>query len=295
MTQLPEQLVSPVPHVAAHAPIEQTWPPTHGVPHAPQLFTSAAVLVSHPFAGFPSQSAKPGSQAPRAQVPALHSASALAYWQRTPHPPQLLTSLALVAVSQPFDAMPSQSPKPVPHAATAHLPLTHASFIVLVSAHEVAQSPQCVGLVFVSTQLPPQLVSVAEQELAHAPELHTRPLVHASPAAPASAPQPAVAPQWRGSVAGSTHVPSQLTWLPGQDTAHTPPLQTSPLMHESPALPAPSIPQPAVAPQCCVLVRGSTQRPPPQSTSAPEQGAAASPCAENGLSPLRQHLLSFAQ
>jgi hypothetical protein len=47
------------------------------------------------------------------------------------------------------------------------------------------------------------------------------------------------------------------------------PLQVPPLAHTSPALP-PATPQPGVAPQCCVLLLGSTHVP-PQFTSKPGQ------------------------
>jgi hypothetical protein len=71
---------------------------------------SACVFTSHPFAGFPSQSAKPAAQAPIAHVPVAHDAAAFAKVQTIPQPPQLFTSVLFVAVSHPFAATPSQSP-----------------------------------------------------------------------------------------------------------------------------------------------------------------------------------------
>lgn len=45
----------------AHVPITQLWPLRHATPHRPQ-FVVEPRLASQPFAGFMSQSAKPGMQ-----------------------------------------------------------------------------------------------------------------------------------------------------------------------------------------------------------------------------------------
>lgn len=141
--QLPEQLVSPAPQVVPHVPDEQTLPSAHVFLHAPQLPLSARVLTSQPFAGLPSQSAKPGLHAPIAHTPAPQLALALAKLQRTPQPPQLFTSLAPVAVSQPLPAAPSQSPKPAAHAPTTQLRAAHALIEAFASAHTLVHDPQC--------------------------------------------------------------------------------------------------------------------------------------------------------
>src|SRR5690606_7492889 len=96
---------------------------------------------------------------------------------------------------------------------------------------------------------PPQLTNPGGQTSAHVPLLQTRPAPHASPALPPSTPQPSVAPQWFELVFGSMQVPLQLTKLLGQESEHSPPLQTCPGSHTSPGLPWPSTPQPSVAPQ----------------------------------------------
>jgi len=70
----------------------------------------------------------------------------------------LSISVAFVAVSQPFAAIPSQSLKPAAHTSTAHSPFTQASVVTWASAHSIAQPPQFEGSALVSTQLPLQLV-----------------------------------------------------------------------------------------------------------------------------------------
>src|SRR4030095_915423 len=61
---------------------------------------------SQPSAGSPLASLNPVRQGPRAQLPPVHRAMALAYWQRLLQPPQKRGSLAL---SKPSSAIPSQS------------------------------------------------------------------------------------------------------------------------------------------------------------------------------------------
>jgi hypothetical protein len=70
---LPSQFANP----GRHAPIAHV-PPAHigaafgklqAIPHAPQLFTSLPVGVSHPFAALPSQSEKPGRQTLNVPLP----------------------------------------------------------------------------------------------------------------------------------------------------------------------------------------------------------------------------------
>jgi hypothetical protein len=173
--QLPEQFVSPAPHVVPHEPEEQTWPPPHAALHAPQLPLSACVFTSHPFAGLPSQSAKPAAHAPITQPPVAQVAAAFAKLHLSPQPPQLPTSVLLVAVSQPFVATPSQSPNPAAHAPTTQLLAEHASTAVFGRAHEVAQLPQWLTSVVSSAQLPEQLVSPAPHVVPHAPAEHTWP------------------------------------------------------------------------------------------------------------------------
>jgi hypothetical protein len=109
LTQLPEQLVSPAPHVVVQVPLEHTCPPAQVVPQLPQLPPSTRRLTSQPFAGFPSQSANPALQLPIAHAPATHIAPALGKAQLTPHPPQLRTSAPRTTVSQPSAALPLQS------------------------------------------------------------------------------------------------------------------------------------------------------------------------------------------
>ncbi len=78
-SQRPLQLVSPVWHVGAHVPAEQTWPIGQAVPHAPQLLGSTFGLVQVPL-----QSRSPAWQE-SAQVPFEQTSPA---GQALPHLPQ---------------------------------------------------------------------------------------------------------------------------------------------------------------------------------------------------------------
>ena len=97
----------------------------HACPHVPQLPRLVAVFVSHPFAGLLSQSPQPELHVPIAHDPLLHAAPAFAKLHALPQSPQLPT-LALMFVSHPFAALPSQLPKPATHAARPHVPLVQA-------------------------------------------------------------------------------------------------------------------------------------------------------------------------
>ncbi len=88
----------------------------HALPHAPQLAMEVLVVVSHPLAGFLSQSPKPGLQvgwqpncAPPPDELAVQMLVAVpgdGTVHTTPQPPQL--ALVLMAVSHPCDGLPVQ-------------------------------------------------------------------------------------------------------------------------------------------------------------------------------------------
>jgi len=91
-----------------HAENLQVVPAGHATPHAPQLFELVTVLVSHPFAGIPSQLAKPELQVATVHALFTQPATPFAIEQVCPQLPQLLTSAA-VLVSHPFAGNLSQS------------------------------------------------------------------------------------------------------------------------------------------------------------------------------------------
>jgi hypothetical protein len=183
-TQAPVQFVRPLPQVVVHTPLEHTVPPGHTLPHDPQLPPLARTLTSQPFAGLPSQSAKPGLQVPIAHVPAAQLALAFGNEHVMPHPPQSFTSLPRVAVSQPSAGLPLQSPQPLAHAPTTHAPAEHAFTVTCGSAHAPAQLPQWLTSVCSFTQLPEQLVSPAPHVVVHVPLEHTVPPGHTLPHEP---------------------------------------------------------------------------------------------------------------
>jgi len=126
---------------------------------------------SQPFEELPSQLLKPELQAPRPQAPSEHVAAACANEQTWLHVPQLLTSVS-VDVSQPFEALLSQLPKPELHTGAHAL---DAQLVVPCEfVHEVAHVPQCavVFVRFVSQPfgpLPSQFPKPPVHEGTHAP------------------------------------------------------------------------------------------------------------------------------
>jgi hypothetical protein len=124
------------------------------IAHLPQLFESVFRFASQPLAGLPSQSAKPFAHLATVQVPALHAAVAFARLH-APHLPQLLTSVFRFA-SQPLDALPSQSAKPLAHVPTAHLPALQVG-VALARLQTIAQAPQLRTSCWASTHVPLQM------------------------------------------------------------------------------------------------------------------------------------------
>jgi len=128
---------------------------------------------SQPFEELPSQLLKPELQAPRPQAPSEHVAAACANEQTWLHVPQLLTSVS-VDVSQPFEALVSQLPKPELH--TGWHALDAQLVVPCWFVHDVPHVPQCV-VVFVrfASQpfgpLPSQLPKPALQDGTHEPEV----------------------------------------------------------------------------------------------------------------------------
>jgi len=149
---------TPVVHVAV------AWARVHATPHEPQ-FVSVFVAVSHPSAEVALQSANRALQLPMAHVPVAQLGVAFGRVQATPHAPQSVS--VLVAVSQPSDAVESQSPQPESQLAMLHVPPVHAGrpcAAVQARMHE----PQNRGLVAVSVQTEPQRSgAVGGQSLTH--------------------------------------------------------------------------------------------------------------------------------
>jgi hypothetical protein len=113
-------------------------------------------------------------------------------------------------------------------------------------------------------QVPLQLMSGAAHDRTHEPLVHASGAAQFVPALPPLLPHPCVAPQNVLFVVGSTHLPAQITWLPGHDRAHLPLLHASPVGH--------TVPQ---APQWFGSLCSSTHCP-LHSVSPPEQAAIAS-------------------
>ena len=104
--------------------------------------------------------------------------------QRSPHAPQLFRSVASCA-SQPLLGFKSQSCQPGSQM-KLQPPATHTGVLCPLSAHAVEQSPQKFGLVFVSTQEPPQMSS--GQLVPHVPLMQNSPDGQAFPQRPQLSP-----------------------------------------------------------------------------------------------------------
>jgi len=75
-THEPLQFVRFGPHAVVQTRWLHTWLLMHGVVHPPQCAKSLVVSISQPFAGCPSQSARPISHMPTAHAPAWQIAVA---------------------------------------------------------------------------------------------------------------------------------------------------------------------------------------------------------------------------
>ena len=110
------------------------------------------VFVSQPFASLPSQLPKPGLHAPSWQVPFEQTALAFANEHDRPHIPQC-ESEVFVSASQPFDALPSQFPKPMAQVPSWQLPPEQLA-PAFANEHDRPHIPQCESEVFVSASQP---------------------------------------------------------------------------------------------------------------------------------------------
>jgi hypothetical protein len=140
-----------IPHVPA-AQLGVALAVTQARPHAPHAATVVFRSTSHPLVGAPSQSPKPTPQRVTAQLPMAQDEVAFARAQTRPHAPQLDGVIARL-VSQPLAALPSQSPKPGLHRATAQVPTLQLA-VALAREHARPQAPQLVTLVSVLVSQP---------------------------------------------------------------------------------------------------------------------------------------------
>jgi hypothetical protein len=145
----------------------------HTVPQAPQAVPEVAVLVSQPFARFPSQFAKPGVQT-GAQTPAAQLVVPFAFAHALPHALQLEVSVRAFT-SQPLVGFESQFAKPELQAPSVHTPETQVS-AAFARLQAVPQPPQSVSVeMFLSqplTAFESQLANPAAHEGVHAPPTH---------------------------------------------------------------------------------------------------------------------------
>jgi hypothetical protein len=227
----------------------------HTCPHTPQCSGVVSVLLSQPFSVRPSQSAKGVTQL-YPQLPARHSATALAgIGQATSHPPQCC-ALVCVFCSQPLLTTRSQSSK---GAAQSKVQARAAQRAAALAGAEQAipQPPQFARFVRTSTSQPfaafaSQFAKSTVHAKVHSPE--AQPTV-----APDTASQGAQEPQCSGSARGSTSQP--FTVFASQ--SRRPALQTrvqAPPTHVAvvPDVAVQAIPQP---PQLARLVSRSVSQP----------------------------------
>lgn len=206
----------------AHTPAAHDVAQT--VPHRPQFRGSLASAASHPFAGLPSQSAKPVAHAPIAQRPPAQVAAAFVKAQRAPHAPQFV-ALVAVAVSHPFAAAPSQSLNPAVHA-NPHTPPVQVAVAFGAVAQTFPHAPQFARSVPGVTQRPAQAVVGLAHTSVHTPAMHDSPTPQARPHAP----------QLSESMRRSAHETPQRV-SPPQSITHAPATQTWPAAHARPHAP----------------------------------------------------------
>lgn len=108
--------------------------------------------------------------------------------------------------------------------------------------------------------MPLQFTRPCWQLTAHAPDAHTCPAAHITPALPPLSPQPAVAPQLARLELGSTQMPPHSIKPGWQLTKQLPFEQMRPVPQVEPAVLSAALQLP-LAPQCALLLAGSTQRP----------------------------------
>ncbi len=219
----------------------------HELLQAPQCARSLPVLRSQPLAALPSQSAF-GAMQLNPQEPLVQVRVAPERLGQTRlHPPQWAIS-ALVSISQPLAALPSQSPKTPPHS-KLQLPERQARVALAGDGQSTPHRPQWDTLIDVSTHtdMPASVHSTSSQVEVQTPALQTSETSHAFPQAP----------QW-----------SRLVFvLRSQPFAGEPSQSAKEPVHSNPQVPAAhervafagdgqSRPQ---LPQCVTLVEVSTQ------------------------------------
>ncbi len=96
------------------------------LPQSPQWALLFVVLVSQPFAGTPSQLAKPVLQPETRQLPPMQISFAFGRLQTFPQPPQLLRSDP-IATSQPSAVRPLQFANPALQLPMKHAPIVQTS------------------------------------------------------------------------------------------------------------------------------------------------------------------------
>jgi hypothetical protein len=174
---LPSQSEKPAEQVGTQVPPVHVVEPCaleQAMPHPPQLLMFVAKTASQPLTALPSQLPVPALHT-GLHAPAEHDVVPFGFVQFVPQAPQLPV-LVFVFVSQPFDTLASQFPKPALQAIEQEPSAQPAVPFVLL--HTVPQPPQFVVLVcvFVSqplVRLPSQFPKfVLQEEIAHALETH---------------------------------------------------------------------------------------------------------------------------
>jgi hypothetical protein len=203
LAALPSQLPKPALQVIPHMPLVQVAVPLlalHTLPQAPQWVGEDERSVSQPLETTPSQLPRPGLHEATVHAPATQAGVALGREHIRPQPPQWL-AVALVLVSQPLAALPSQLPKPALQV-IPHTPPVQVA-VPLLALHTLPQAPQWVGederlvsqpLAALPSQLPKPALQAAR---VHTPAAHTAVALAKEQALPQR-------PQWEGLLRRST-------------------------------------------------------------------------------------------
>jgi hypothetical protein len=227
--------VCPAGHTIWHRPATQLCVPGHTVPHVPQLVLSVCKSTQRPAdIALAPQIDCPIAHAPTHALETHVTEPPAGAVHARPHAPQCV-ALVTVLVSQPFAAIPSQSPKPTLQRCE-HTLVAHVAVWFGPATHARPQAPQCAIAVRVSvsqpfaamaSQLPKPIAQVIPQADIAQDGVAFGAVAHARPHAP----------QFAALVVVSTHTPLHAIVGRVHVTAHTPMLHICPIGHALPHAP----------------------------------------------------------
>lgn len=198
-------------------------PIAHTLPQRPQLSGSRVKSASQPLPSTPSQLPNPASHAVvhMLALQARVMCGAPVPGHTTPQPPQLFTSLAVVAQPVAQHVWPGAQVGPPAQPPPVHMLPTH----ICPGPHTNPQPPQLAGSLVSSTHTPPQLVcpsghTMPPQPIGPGPTVQHADIMQTGAPGGHATKHP---PQFVGSAVVSTHVSPQHVRPIGQPVTRQPP------------------------------------------------------------------------